>query len=254
MIKNVQKYVDFLFEELHLTNEVLGVLLYGSYVLNEEDEFSDLDILIIVEENNKNICGRGNIIKDSIPIEYFIKTENDIYKELIDELENLEPAMRIELLTGTIIYEKYNTIIKLIKRAKELNLMPYKPLSNIEIEGITITLRNQLNEINRKNKFKEPDLCFCYYNYLYELIKAYCDYEKVPIRKYKFYKTYTNDDYRIKNMQLEIKDEYVKSESIYLISNFDVNKLNDLTKYILNKISNLPNEYRIYRNKDFYYD
>ena len=50
MIKNVQKYVDFLFEELHLTNEVLGVLLYGSYVLNEEDEFSDLDILIIVEE------------------------------------------------------------------------------------------------------------------------------------------------------------------------------------------------------------
>jgi len=55
-------------------------------------------------------------------------------------------------------------------------------------------------------------------------------------------------------MQLEIKDEYVKSESIYLISNFDVNKLNDLTKYILNKISNLPNEYRIYRNKDFYYD
>ena len=87
MIKNVQKYVDFLFEELHLTNEVLGVLLYGSYVLNEEDEFSDLDILIIVEENNKNICGRGNIIKDSIPIEYFIKTENDIYKELIDELE-----------------------------------------------------------------------------------------------------------------------------------------------------------------------
>ena len=150
MIKNVQKYVDFLFEELHLTNEVLGVLLYGSYVLNEEDEFSDLDILIIVEENNKNICGRGNIIKDSNPIEYFIKTENDIYKELIDELENLEPAMRIELLTGTIIYEKYNTINKLIKRAKELNLMPYKPLSNIEIEGITITLRNQLNEINRK--------------------------------------------------------------------------------------------------------
>ena len=72
MIKNVQKYVDFLFEELHLTNEVLGVLLYGSYVLNEEDEFSDLDILIIVEENNKNLCGRGNIIKDSIPIEYFI--------------------------------------------------------------------------------------------------------------------------------------------------------------------------------------
>lgn len=157
----VKKYVDFLFEELHLTNEVLGVLLYGSYVLNEEDEFSDLDILIIVEENNKNICGRGNIIKDSIPIEYFIKTEKDIYKEL--------------------------------------------------------------------------DLYFCYYNYLYELIKAYCDYEKVPIRKYKFYKTYTNDDYRIKNMQLEIKDEYVKSESIYLISN-------------------LPNEYRIYRNKDFYYD
>lgn len=132
--------------------------------------------------------------------------------------------------------------------------MPYKPLSNIEIEGITITLRNQLNEINRKNKFKEKDLYFCYYNYLYELIKAYCDYEKVPIRRYKFCKTYTNENYRIKNMYLDIKDEYVKSEFIYLISNFDVNRLNDLTIYILNKISKLPKEYRIYRNKEFYYD
>lgn len=120
MIKNVQKYVDFLFEELHLTNEVLGVLLYGSYVLNEEDEFSDLDILIIVEENNKNICGRGNIIKDSIPIEYFIKTENDIYKELIDELENLEPAMRIELLTGTIIYEEIQYNYQINKKGKRI--------------------------------------------------------------------------------------------------------------------------------------
>ena len=239
MIKEVQKYIDFLLEELHLTNDVLGILLYGSYILNEEDEYSDFDVLIVVEENSKSICGRGNIIKDNIPIEYFIKTENDIYKEPIDELENLEPAMRIELLTGTVIFEKYNTLDKLIKRAEEINLMPYKPLSNIEIEGITITLRNQLNEINRKNKFKEKDLYFCYYNYLYELIKAYCDYEKVLIRKYKFYKTYTNEDYRIKNMQLDIKDEYIKSEFIYLISNFDINRLNDLTIYILNKIERM---------------
>lgn len=254
MIQDINKYIDYLLDELKIKDGILGILLYGSYVLNDEDEFSDLDILIVVEEKNRCICGRGNIIKDNIPIEYFIKTESEIYKELIDELEDLEPAMRIELLTGTIIYEKYNTLNKLIKRAEEVNIMPYKPLSNIEIEGITITLRNQLNEINRKSKLKEKDLHFCYYNYLYELIKAYCDYEKVPIRKYKFYKTYTNDNYRIKNMQLEIKDEYVKCESIYLISNFDVNRLNDLTKYILNKISRLPNEYRIYRNKELYYD
>lgn len=254
MIQELNKYVNYLLEELKIVNGILGVLLYGSYVLKVEDEFSDLDILIVVEENNKNICGRGNLVKDGISIEYFIKTESEIYKELIDELETLEPAMRIELLTGTIIFEKYSTLNKLKKRAEDINLMPYKPLSNIEIEGITITLRNQLNEINRKNKFNEKDLYFCYYNYLYELIKAYCDYEKVPIRKYKFYKTYTNENYRIKNMQLEIKDEYVKSEFIYLISNLDVNRLNILTKYILNKISNLPKEYRIYRNKDLYYD
>ena len=68
--------------------------------------------------------------------------------------------MRIELLTGTIIYEKYNTIIKLIKRAKELNLMPYKPLSNIEIEGITITLRNQLRLIVIMKKYQLGNISF----------------------------------------------------------------------------------------------
>lgn len=55
MIKEVQKYIDFLLEELHLTNDVLGILLYGSYILNEEDEYSDLDVLIVVEENIENI-------------------------------------------------------------------------------------------------------------------------------------------------------------------------------------------------------
>lgn len=254
MIKNAHKYIDFLLEKLNLVDNILGILLYGSYVLNDDDEYSDLDVLIIVEENNKNICGRGSLIKDGITIEYFIKTESEIHKELIDELENLEPAMRTELLTGNIIFEKYSILTKLKKRAEDLNLMPYKPLSNIETEGITITLRNQLNEINRKSKFKENDLQFCYYNYIYELIKNYCDYEKVPIRKYKFYKTYTNDEYRIKNKYLDIKDDYVKSEFIYLINNLDVNRLNVLTSYILNKISKLPIEYRIYRNKELYYE
>ena len=120
MIQELNKYVNYLLEELKIANGILGVLLYGSYVLKVEDEFSDLDILIVVEENNKNICGRGNLVKDSISIEYFIKTESEIYKELIDELETLEPAMRIELLTGTIIFEKYSTLNKLKKRAEDI--------------------------------------------------------------------------------------------------------------------------------------
>ena len=247
-MKQIREYIDYLLEKLEINNEVLGVLLYGSYALEQEDEFSDIDILIVVEEINKNICGRGNILKDGISIEYFIKTESEIYEELLYELEIIEPVMRMELLTGNIFYEKYSTLSKLKKRAEKVNLMPYKQLSTVEIQKLTITLRNQIKEIDRKNKHKDKDLCFCYYNYLYELIKTYCYYEGIPFRKYKFFKTYTNEKYRIKNMQLDIKDEYVKSKFIYLITNLDTDILKELTEYILNKLSQLPIEYRIYTN------
>ena len=254
MIDIFDEYIIELLNKLKISEELIGILVYGSYVLQTQDEFSDLDILIIVDNEYKNICGRGNFIIKDKSIEFFIKTENEIYKELIEELETLEPATRNELLSGIIIKDKYNAIKKMQERAREISQMPYKPLSRLEIEGITITLRNELREIERKNRHKEKDLLFCFYNYLYELIKAYCDYEKVPIRKYKFYKTYTNEKYRINNMQLDISDKYVKEEFINLIDEFDFEKLKELTEYILKKIGTLPIEYRIYRNKEEYYE
>ena len=75
MMKQISEYIDYLLEKLEINDEVLGILLYGSYALEQEDEFSDIDILIVVEEINKNICGRGNLLKDGISIEYFIKTD-----------------------------------------------------------------------------------------------------------------------------------------------------------------------------------
>ena len=242
----IDEYINELLNRLEILDEVIGVVLYGSYALKTQDEFSDIDILIVVYNEYENICGRGNFIIKNKAVEFFIKTENEVYKEFMKELQSLEPATRNELLGGIIIKDKYNTIKKMQEGAKEINQMPYKPLSKLEIYGITITLRNQLKEIERKNKYNEKDLLFCFYNYLYELIKVYCDYERVPIRKYKFYKTYTNEMYRLSNMALDMSDKYVKKMFIKLIEEFSIDELKKITEYVINKISDLPIEYRIY--------
>ena len=249
----IEKYIDNLLSKLELSDEFLGILLYGSYVLNNVDEFSDFDVLIVVENEYRKICGRGNYIINGKSIEFFIKTEDDIYKELNDELEDLEPATRNAFLTGKIIVDYFNVMSRIKERAKEICYMPFKRLNRMEKEAIIINTRNGLKEIERKNKYDDKDYKFSYFNFLYDLIKSYCDNEGIPIRKYKFYKTYTDEDYMIKNLFVNIEDEYIKTEFVFLIEKVDFTRLKALTEYILDKIYNLPMEYRIYRNKDEYF-
>lgn len=253
MIEIHNKYIDDLLNRLELSDEFLGISLYGSYVPNNVDEFSDFDVLIVVGNEYREICGRGNYIINGKSIEFFIKTEDDIYKELNNELDDLEPATRIAFLTGTIIVDSFNVMSGIKERAKEICCMPFKRLNRMEKEAIIINTRNSLKEVERKNKHNDKDYHFSYFNFLYDLIKSYCDNEGIPIRKYKFYKTYTDENYRIKNLFFNIEDEYIKTEFAFLIEKVDFERLKALTEYILDKIYNLPIEYRIYRNKDEYF-
>lgn len=236
--KNIKKYIQELLDSLTFKDRILAVLVYGSSILKLDDEFSDIDVLFIVAENNIELCGRGNKIINEKYIEYFIKTENIIYQDLLNELDFLEPVMQTALLLGVVYMDKDGIILRLRERAKKIKKMPYRLLSQMEIESITTTLKNQLKEINRKNKHKEEDLLFCYHIFLYELIKAYCDFKRIPIRKYKFYETYTNESYRKKYMQLDIEDIFVKKELLSLIEECDIVRLNELVEYILKKINN----------------
>ena len=83
----------------------IGILLYGSYVIGGFDEFSDIDVLIVVDNTDEEVESRGSYYIDGINVEYFIETEKRVYLGLYYEIDNFGDAFRNRFLLGKIIYD-----------------------------------------------------------------------------------------------------------------------------------------------------
>ena len=70
-------YVNKLIYELKLT-DYIGVLVYGSYVGERNNELSDLDVMIIKENYDTQDC--GSLIIDGVRVEYFIQDLKRLYE------------------------------------------------------------------------------------------------------------------------------------------------------------------------------
>ena len=234
-----------LLDRLDISTELSGIIHYGSSNLGISDDFSDIDILIVIESEYMNLRSRGKFIIKEKEVEYFIKTENDIYKELLEEKNNMEPVLLTTLLNGTIIIDKYKCLEKLKQRAIEVEKMPYAGLSKEEITLKMINLYNELKEIKRKFYKGCKDFRFSYDNYLYEIIEFCYKYNKIPIRKYKLYNALYNEHFAKLNLFSDIQDLYLKNEIKYLIEAIDIHRLEKVVAYLAEKVGFIE-EYRIF--------
>lgn len=176
-------------------NTVLGVLIYGSTITGYDDDFSDIDILLVTADDSKQEA-RGVLISLDKRVEYFIISETNVYKELFRELDTVSPALIMAFVTGIIYYEKNSIMQQLKKRAQDILKMPYVKLSLNEIRIKTNILRNHLKELKRKYLKKSPDYSFCYFNYVNELITFYARYKGITIKDCKLYELLTDETYR----------------------------------------------------------
>ncbi len=234
-----------LIDRLNISTELSGIIHYGSSNLGISDDFSDIDILIVVESEYLKLKSRGKFKIQGKEVEYFIKTENDIYKELLEEKNNLEPVLLTTLLNGTIIIDKYKCLEKLKQRAIEVEKMPYVGMSKEEVTLKMINLYNELKEIKRKFYKGCEDYRFSYDIYLYEIIEFCYKYNKIPIRKYKLYNALDNEGFAKINLFSDIPDLYLKNEIKYLIEKTDLHRLEKVVEYLA-KMVGYTEEYRIF--------
>lgn len=244
----MDKLVNELISYLKIKEKIIGILVYGSYVIEELDEFSDIDILVVLDDRYIDECGRGRYCfeKCGIEIEYFIETEGNIYKSLLQELDTLEPINRNRFLMGKILIDKDGRLEKIKNRAKQTQLMPYTPLSKNEIIINSIFYKNKIKNLKRKFKNNELDKEMYYYDYISNLIRFYYRINCKPIIFEKMYKTLISNEYRKINLQCDIEDKYVKEMFVTLIKEINIENLEKLVDYILKDW--IPNEknYRIY--------
>lgn len=118
MINNkIINYVNRLINELKLTNYI-GIIVYGSYVGERNNELSDLDVMIIKDNYETQDC--GSMLIDNIRVEFFVQDLKKLYELIKNEINNNDPSHLTKFATCEILYDTDEQINEFINYAKIL--------------------------------------------------------------------------------------------------------------------------------------
>lgn len=203
-------------------DDVEAIMLVGSYAVNNQNKYSDIDVYIILNDK-ANYRERGNKLVDNYLIEYFINPIHKVREYIQNDKRGHGGPMANMLLKGKIIYDKNNIIPILQEEAKaaiaqipEKDPMKYYACWHAFDEYLAAEYHNELQYY----------LCLKYLVDCYLANNGYCVLPEQKIEKF-----FKNAEYREK----------------YDIGNFPNNKFNDL---VINCFDN-PNRYNLQRLYNF---
>ena len=113
--KFVDKYKD--------NKDVEAILLVGSYAAGNENEYSDIDVYVILNDN-ANYQERGNLLIDNYLIEYFINPIHKVRHYMQEDKRGHGGAMTSMLLNGKVILDKNNIVPVLKQEALDIRNQP----------------------------------------------------------------------------------------------------------------------------------
>lgn len=97
----IKKYLD--------DDDVEAILLVGSYAVNNQNKYSDIDVYIILNDN-VNYRERGNKRVDNYLIEYFINPIHKVLEYLQNDKRGHGGAMANMLLKGKVLFDRNNIV------------------------------------------------------------------------------------------------------------------------------------------------
>lgn len=103
--------------------EVEAILLVGSYAVNNQDKYSDIDVYIILNDN-AIYRERGNKLVNNYLIEYFINPIHIVKEYIKNDKRGHGGSMANMLINGKILFDKNNIVPKLKKEAKKAKMQP----------------------------------------------------------------------------------------------------------------------------------
>lgn len=244
----MQKFTDVIMKFVnkmgYLSNkDIEGIIFYGSNQTGFGNQFSDIDLHIIFNNNLQEEV-RGSDLIDGIRIEYFEKTLDSMYLKTRNEFKNQGNAVVSMIVYGNIILDKNGKINELQNYIKQLYTLPMPCLNEESAKEQLAIINNFFDDL--KNLIEKNDL---YANHIYHLtlerIKDfYFSYYGLPgVARTKALKVMLNDEYRH-----AIKKENPPLEFIELY----INCLNE-SKSLSEKLKSLEDLYS-YSTKNINFD
>jgi len=104
MEKFIQKICNDLIEQYKQDRNVLGILLFGSVARNKFDQYSDVDIYILL--NKKGKFSRSNFIKNGVRVDIILNTIKEAEEYLKEDKNNLRRITSHMLAYGEVLFQR----------------------------------------------------------------------------------------------------------------------------------------------------
>ena len=104
MEKFIQKICNDLIEQYKQDRNVLGILLFGSVARNKFDQYSDVDIYILL--NKKGKFSRSNFIKNGVRVDIILNTIKEAEGYLKEDKNNLRRITSHMLAYGEVLFQR----------------------------------------------------------------------------------------------------------------------------------------------------
>lgn len=245
------------------TKHILGMILCGSFKNDDENDFSDIDIQIIMDEtfnDNSNINRNGGNIVRGVKLigkyrfEYFVRNIQGYYYEAKEAYRQQKNALLTIIGYGQLFFYKDENSLKQIEKLQKFIIDLYSnPLPALDVAEIECQLVSIYNDINSLTEFYQhnPNEFTMYYYLILEKIRKFysrstgCCYLP-PAKVWKIYhdKEYANrfckskipdDEFILKFAKCIMNDidganriEYLKLLVEYCRNKLDIENLNTL--------------------------
>ena len=241
-INTIDIIYKFLDEQDYLNRkEILWIIFYGSSNYKTDTKDSDIDLLIITNDENNY---KGVTYVDNKKIEYFEKNVYDLAQKIEELPSNFDRSLESIFTNGKVIYDKHKTIENLKDLVLENNEYPRKKKQN----KFYSTSFSELKKTFFSTDKTSPYFNYIYYNFLEEIRKEYHiqnGYSKLPVNKIK--KLYENSDYSEKYYCVKLPDVEFRNLYISLLEKYKEDEFNVLLGKLKRK-QTIKNNFNVRKN------
>lgn len=250
----ISKTISHFLEDMNYfeNQHVLGAFFYGSYLTGFNEEHSDIDILVIFDNDIPNHLIRGNKYLDGIRIEYFEKPIGDIYLTIENEYNNQNNASLSIIGTSKILFDKNGSLRRLQDFALKKFSKPLPPLDLEDAREYVSILNNRMEKVRKAAYENNPNFIHLYHLTIEKIRKFYHRLNGLPaVQTSKVYRVYLDEEYRKSFYKDNIPErEFV---SMYIGAITDITSsteeklkiIENLFDYTKRNVVLDPNEYRI---------
>ena len=215
-----EEKLNIFLESFEHKNDVIGILVCGSYITGTTSTHSDLDVHIILEDT-VDYRERGNKIIDGLLIEYFSNPANQIRKYFEEDYKELRPMSQTQFVTGKIILDKTGVVEQLKEEAKAMMDKNFSDIDTSINELQKYGIWDMLDDLQDAYENDRKDYDLLYFTNLDKLISIYMRNIKYAYNKKTILGNINSQIVRDKYLLKELPDKDISKLIVECIENED---------------------------------